>query len=66
MTIPPDWLALNLANWNERVPIEAGILGPVDGLLTGLDFSPPAITAARSLAANLNLTHRARFVQANV
>jgi hypothetical protein len=21
MTIPPDWLALNLANWNERVPI---------------------------------------------
>jgi SAM-dependent methyltransferase len=112
MTIPPDWLALNLANWNERVPIhlnapplhydldplkrgkqqlepiEAGILGPVDGLrvlhlqchfgydtltlaqlgatVTGLDFSPPAIAAARSLAAELNLTHRARFVQANV
>jgi 2-polyprenyl-3-methyl-5-hydroxy-6-metoxy-1,4-benzoquinol methylase len=112
MTIPLDWLALNLANWNERVPIHlnapplhydldplkqgkqqlepiaAGILGPVDGLrvlhlqchfgqdtltlaqqgatVTGLDFSPPAITAARSLAADLNLTHRARFVQANV
>jgi SAM-dependent methyltransferase len=112
MTIPPDWLALNLANWNERVPIHlnapplhydldplkqgkqqlepiaAGILGPVDGLrvlhlqchfgqdtltlaqqgatVTGLDFSPPAIAAAQSLAADLNLTHRARFVQANV
>lgn len=112
MTIPPDWLVLNLANWNERVsihlnapplhydlgplkqgkqqlePIAAGILGPVQGLrvlhlqchfgqdtltlaqqgatVTGLDFSPPAITAARSLAADLGLTDRARFVQANV
>ena len=34
--------------------------------VTGLDFSPPAITAARSLAADLSLTHRARFVQASV
>jgi SAM-dependent methyltransferase len=111
MTIPPDWLALNLANWNERVPIHlnapplhydldplkgaqqlypvgADILGPVDGLrvlhlqchfgkdsltlarqgatVTGLDFSPPAIAAARSLAADLGLSDRARFVQANV
>jgi SAM-dependent methyltransferase len=112
MTIPPDWFALNLANWNERVPIHlnapplhydldplrngtehldaiaADILGPVDGLrvlhlqchfgkdtltiaqqgasVTGLDFSPPAIAAARSLAADLGLTDRARFVQANI
>jgi SAM-dependent methyltransferase len=112
MTIPKDWLALNLANWNERVPIHlnapllhyhldplrngveqldpiaADVLGPVDGLhvlhlqchfgkdtltiaqhgatVTGLDFSPPAITAARSLAADLGLTDRARFVQADV
>jgi SAM-dependent methyltransferase len=112
MTIPPDWFALNLANWNERVPIHLNapplhydldplrngtehldaiatdILGPVDGLrvlhlqchfgkdtlplaqqgasVTGLDFSPPAIAAARSLAADLGLTDRARFVQANI
>lgn len=32
----------------------------------GLDFSPPAIAAARSLAAELGLTARARFVEANV
>jgi SAM-dependent methyltransferase len=112
MTLPPDWLALNRANWNERVPIHlnaprrhykldalragterldtiaAEILGPVDGLrvlhlqchfgqdtltiaqqgavVTGLDFSPPAIAAAQSLAAELGLADRARFVQANV
>jgi SAM-dependent methyltransferase len=112
MTASDDWLALNLANWNERVPIhlnaprlhykldalKAGTeeldpiareaLGPVDGLrvlhlqchfgadtLTiaqhgataiGLDFSPPAITAARALAAELGLADRARFVEANV
>jgi SAM-dependent methyltransferase len=112
MTIPPDWFTLNLANWNERVPIHlnapplhydldplkkgvehldpiaADILGPVDGLrvlhlqchfgvdtltlvqqgatVTGLDFSAPAIAAARSLAAGLGLSDRARFVEANV
>jgi SAM-dependent methyltransferase len=112
MTTPSDWLALNLANWNERVPIHlnapplhyrldplkkgtgqldpiaANILGRVDGLrvlhlqchfgqdslaiaqqgaaVTGLDFSPPAIAAAKSLAAELGLSDRARFVEANV
>jgi len=112
MTLPPDWLALNLANWNERVAIhldapimhykldglKAGTqqldriadetLGPVDGLrvlhlqchfgadtltiaqqgatVTGLDFSPPAVAAARSLAVELGLADRVRFVEANV
>jgi SAM-dependent methyltransferase len=112
MTIPPDWFALNLANWNERVPIHlnnpplhydldplrrdaqrldpiaADVLGPVDDLrvlhlqchfgvdtltiaqqgatVTGLDFSPPAIAAARSLAADLGVSDRARFVEANI
>jgi SAM-dependent methyltransferase len=112
MTDEPDWLSLNLANWNERVPIHLGgrgrhykldalkngtdeldpiaaeILGPVDGLnvlhlqchfgadtltiaqhsatVTGLDFSPPAIAAAKSLAAELNLTSRASFIEANI
>jgi SAM-dependent methyltransferase len=112
MTTGPDWLSLNLANWNERVPIHLNatgvhykldalrngseqldpiardILGPVDGLrvlhlqchfgadtltieqhgatVTGLDFSPPAIMAARSLAAEVNLTDRAKFIEANI
>jgi SAM-dependent methyltransferase len=111
MTLPPDWRALNQANWDERVPVHINaplhydltalrlgterldpiaetILGPVEGLrvlhlqchfgvdtltlarqgaiVTGLDFSPPAIAAARSLAVELNLTERARFVEANV
>lgn len=112
MTLPPDWLERNLANWNERVPIHlnaprrhykldalrawtdrldpiaAAALGPVDGLrvlhlqchfgqdtltiaqhgatVTGLDFSPPAIAAARSLAAEVGLADRARFFEANV
>jgi SAM-dependent methyltransferase len=111
MTIPPDWRALNQANWDERVrihvnapnaydvdalragtgrldPIAAEVLGPVDGkrvlhlqchfgmdslliarmggTVAGLDFSPPAITTARSLAAELGLTERARFVEANI
>jgi SAM-dependent methyltransferase len=35
-------------------------------LVTGLDFSEPAITAARSLVAELGLSDRARFVQANI
>jgi SAM-dependent methyltransferase len=112
MTTQPDWLTLNLANWNERVPIHldapgphykldalknrtqtldpiaADILGPVDGLhilhlqchfgadtltiaqhgatVTGLDFSPPAITTANALATELDLTAKAHFVAANV
>ncbi len=111
MAIPPDWRALNQANWDERVtihinardtydlatlraggggldPIAAEILGPVDGrrvlhlqchfgmdslrivrlgaAVTGIDFSPPAIAAARSLAAEIGLADRARFVEANV
>jgi SAM-dependent methyltransferase len=112
LTHVPEWLALNLANWNERVavhlgapslhyrldslragtatldPIATEILGPVDGLhilhlqchfgqdtltiaqqgavVTGLDFSPPAIAAAQALAAETGLSDRARFVQANI
>jgi SAM-dependent methyltransferase len=112
MTIPPNWQALNLANWNERVAIHlnappihyrldalragteqldavaADILGPVDGLrilhlqchfgqdtltiaqqgasVTGLDFSPPAIAAAQSLAVQLGLSDRTRFVEASL
>lgn len=34
--------------------------------VTGVDFSPPAIELARSLAAELGLEERARFVEANV
>jgi SAM-dependent methyltransferase len=34
--------------------------------VAGLDFSPPAIAMARSLAAELGLADRARFVEANV
>jgi SAM-dependent methyltransferase len=34
--------------------------------VTGVDFSPPAIATARSLAAELGLGDRARFVEANV
>jgi SAM-dependent methyltransferase len=34
--------------------------------VTGVDFSPPAIVAARALAADLGLTDRARFIEANV
>jgi SAM-dependent methyltransferase len=109
MAIPPDWRALNQANWDERVavhvaaketydldalraggdqldPIATEILGPVagkrvlhlqchfgmdslriarqGGSVTGIDFSPPAIATARSLAAEFGLS--ARFVEANV
>ena len=111
MTTTPDWLNLNRANWDERVPlhlnapdvyalaplrdgsarlgpIASEILGPVSGLrvlhlqchfgldtLTiaqqgaraiGLDFSAPAIAAARDLARETNLSDAARFVEANV
>ena len=105
----PEWLALNRANWDERVAahlapesdydlsglragnhalhgVEERELGPVKGLrllhlqchfgvdtlalaqrgaeVTGLDFSGPAIEAARALAAELGLA--ARFVQSNI
>ncbi len=35
-------------------------------IVTGLDFSPPAIATARALTAELGLSDRARFVEANV
>ena len=104
----PDWLRLNRANWDERVPvhratpmyaldqfrdgtarmnaIEEAELGPVAGLrllhlqchfghdslilaqrgaeVTGVDFSPPAIEAARENAAALGIG--ARFVLSDV
>ena len=111
MAEEPDWLRLNRANWDERVPlhlnapdtyvleslrdgsahldaIASGVLGPVAGLrvlhlqchfgfdslvlarrgaeVVGIDFSAPAIEAARGLAAELGLAGRARFVEANV
>lgn len=69
-------------------PIEAGELGPVDGLrvihlqchfgrdtltlaqqgaeVVGLDFSAPAVAAARQLADELGLSGRARFVEADL
>lgn len=105
-----DWLALNRANWDERVPIhmrseayalghlragrgqlhaiEEAELGPVAGLrvlhlqchfgrdtlvlaqrgadVVGLDFSVRAVHAARTLADELGLASRARFVVADV
>ncbi|HUN36465.1 MAG TPA: class I SAM-dependent methyltransferase [Trebonia sp.] len=104
----PDWRGLNLANWNDRVPVhlasefydlggfrkggsslrrfEPAEAGDVTGkrlvhlqchvgldtlswarngaLVTGLDFSAPAIEAARSLAADLAVD--ASFVTADV
>jgi SAM-dependent methyltransferase len=111
MTLPPDWRALNQANWDERVPIHvkardaydlaalragtsrldpiaAEALGLVDGKkvlhlqchfgmdslkiarlgasVTGVDFSPPAIATARSLASELGLADQACFIEANV
>ena len=103
-----DWRELNLANWDDRVPVhlasafydldgfrsggsslrsfEAAEAGDVTGkrlvhlqchvgldtlswarngaLVTGLDFSAPAIEAARSLAADLAID--ASFVTADV
>lgn len=107
---PPDWRALNRANWDERVGVHLGAhgydlaalakgtarlnaieeaeLGPVAGLriahlqchfgrdslilaqrgasVVGLDFSTPAIDAARALTRQLGLQDRARFVQADL
>ncbi len=103
-----DWIAINKAMWDERVPIhvasefydvegflagdstlrqfELDELGDVDGLtlvhpqchfgldtlswarrgarVTGLDFSAPAIAAAREVAARAGI--EAEFVHANV
>jgi SAM-dependent methyltransferase len=103
-----DWRRLNLANWDDRVPVhltskfydldgfragasslrpfEVAEVGDVTGrrllhlqchlgldtlswarngaLVTGLDFSEPAIVAARSLAAGLGIN--ASFVVADV
>jgi SAM-dependent methyltransferase len=103
-----DWLALNRANWDDRVPVhlssafydlagfragasslrpfEAAEAGPVAGrrlvhlqchigldtlswarlgaVVSGLDFSPPAISAASSLAGELGLA--AEFVVSDV
>jgi SAM-dependent methyltransferase len=106
--VPEEWLALNRALWDERVPIhvasafydvdgflagestlrsfELEELGNVDGLslvhaqchfgldtlswarrgarVTGLDFSEPAINAARKLAADAGI--EAEFVVSDV
>src|SRR5438045_4209318 len=42
------------------------ILARQGAMATGLDFSPPAIAAAKSLAEELGLSDRARFIEANV
>jgi SAM-dependent methyltransferase len=42
------------------------ILAQRGATVVGLDFSPPAIAAARSLAAELGLADRARFVEADL
>jgi SAM-dependent methyltransferase len=42
------------------------ILAQRGARVVGLDFSPPAIAAARSLAARLGLADRARFVEADL
>jgi SAM-dependent methyltransferase len=42
------------------------ILAQRGASVVGLDFSPPAIAAARSLADELGLTERARFVEADL
>jgi SAM-dependent methyltransferase len=42
------------------------ILAQRGASVVGLDFSPPAITAARSLAQELGLADRARFVEADL
>jgi SAM-dependent methyltransferase len=42
------------------------VLARQGAAVTGVDFSSPAIAIARSLAAELGLAHRARFVEANV
>jgi SAM-dependent methyltransferase len=104
-----DWLALNRANWDARVPIHAASrfydlpgfvagreelrpfeldeVGDVAGrtllhlqchigtdtlawarhgaLVTGLDFSAPALETARSLARDIG-AHDARFVESDV
>jgi SAM-dependent methyltransferase len=106
--MPEEWLAVNRALWDERVPIhvasvfydvegflaggstlrsfELQEVGDVEGLtllhpqchfgldtlswarrgarVTGLDFSSPAITAARKLAADASL--EAEFVESDV
>jgi SAM-dependent methyltransferase len=107
---PAEWLEVNRANWDERVPlhldapsydlsdlragkgrlhpIESRELGDVRGKrilhlqchfgrdtltlaqqgadVVGLDFSPCAVATARALAAELGLSSRAQFVEANV
>ena len=42
------------------------ILAQRGATVVGLDFSPPAIAAARALAAELGLADRARFVEADL
>ncbi len=42
------------------------ILAQQGATVTGVDFSPPAIATAKSLAEELGLTDRARFIEANV
>jgi SAM-dependent methyltransferase len=42
------------------------ILAQRGATVVGLDFSPPAIAAARALAARLGLADRARFVEADL
>lgn len=42
------------------------VLAQRGAFVTGVDFSPPAIETARALAAELGLSERARFVEANV
>ena len=58
MTLPPEWLALNLANWNERVPVHLN--GPgykLDALRAGNDRLDPVATEVLGPVDGLRVLH---------
>ena len=58
MILPPDWLALNLANWNERVPVHLN--GPgykLDALRAGNDRLDPVATEVLGPVDGLRVLH---------
>ncbi len=61
-----DVAGLNILHLQCHFGRDSLILAQQGTTVVGIDFSPPAIAAARDLARELGLEHRARFIEADV
>jgi len=66
LVVPDGWQGLRVLHLQCHFGADSLTLAQRGATVVGLDFSMPAVRQARALAAELDLTERARFVCANI